>query len=434
MDIAPPSLLLLIDTFDSALVFQLLTAVVLLFFSAIFSGSEVAFFSLKINHLEEIKGISSTKYQEICSLLEDSKRLLATILILNNFVNIGVVIVFTYVNKVLFADIASERTKLFLEIGVITTVILIFGEILPKVFASKNNIKTALWLCSFIYLLNRFLYFANTPMKNIVEIVENKFGRKSANISVNDLSQALELSNKNGSSEDEHKILKGIVTFGNTEASEVMTPRIDVFAITSEEIYDEVVLKIMEKGYSRIPAYEESMDKIKGVLYAKDLIPHLNTKNFDWMSIIRDPFFVPENIKLDNLLNIFKTQKNHIAIVVDEFGGTSGIITLEDIIEEIVGDIQDEFDDQSINYTKIDDQNYFFDGKTNLKDFSKIIDIDEIYLENNRGEAETLAGLILEILGVFPKLNQVISFGTLRFKVDSLEKKRIKQVKVTINE
>lgn len=434
MDIEPPSLFFLINTIDTTLVVQLLIATVLLFFSAVFSGSEVALFSLKINHLEQIKSLSLDKYQKINSLLGDSKRLLATILILNNFVNIGIVIVFTYVNKVLFANIYAESTKLFLEIGVITTIILVFGEILPKVFASKNNVKTALWICSFIYLMNRFLYFANTPMKNIVRQIEKRFDRKPSNISVDDLSQALELSNKSESTADEHKILKGIVTFGNTEASEVMTPRIDLFAIDTDETYDEVIAKINEKGYSRIPVYEESIDKIKGVLYAKDLIPHLNSNNFDWLSLIREPFFVPENIKLDNLLSIFKNQKNHLAIVVDEFGGTSGIITLEDIIEEIVGDIQDEFDDQGINYSKIDDNNYFFDGKTNLKDFSKIIDIDESFLENNRGEAETLAGLILEILGVFPKLNQTINFGKLSLKVDALDKKRIKQVKVTINE
>jgi putative hemolysin len=434
MDIEPPSLFFLINTIDTTLVVQLLIAAILLFFSAVFSGSEVALFSLKINHLEQIKNLSLDKHQKITSLLGDSKRLLATILILNNFVNIGIVIVFTYVNKFLFNHITSESTKLILEIGVITTIILVFGEILPKVFASKNNIKTALWICSFIYLLNRFLYFANKPMRNIVQNIENKFDRKSSNICVDDLSQALELSNKSESTADEHKILKGIVTFGNTEASEVMTPRIDLFAIDTDESYDEVIAKINEKGYSRIPVYEESIDKIKGVLYAKDLIPHLNSNSFDWLSLIREPFFVPENIKLDNLLSIFKNQKNHLAIVVDEFGGTSGIITLEDIIEEIVGDIQDEFDDQGINYSKIDENNYFFDGKTNLKDFSKIIDIDESYLENNRGEAETLAGLILEILGVFPKINQTINFGKLSLKVDALDKKRIKQVKVTINE
>lgn len=434
MDLDPFSLLFLGLSVNFEFVFQFIAVLVLLFLSGVFSGSEVALFSLKINHLEEIKNTSTEKYSIITSLLDDSKKLLATILIVNNFVNIGIVILFTYINKTIFAQINDEWLIILIDIGVITLILLIFGEVMPKIYASNNNVKFSLWVCQLIFYLNKLLYFVNTPMKNIVKIIERNFNRKSSNISVDDLSQALELADKKDSSADEHKILQGIVTFGNTEASEVMTPRIDVFSLTSDTPFEIVIQEINDKGFSRIPVFDESIDQIKGVLYAKDLIPNINKKEFNWLSLIREPFFVPENIKLDNLLSIFKNQKNHLAIVVDEYGGTSGIITLEDIIEEIVGDIQDEFDDFVVNFTKIDDKNYTFDGKTNLKDFCKIITVDEDYLEKNKGEAETLAGLILEIIGTFPKINQTIKFDKLSLKVEALEKKRIKQVKVTINE
>lgn len=434
MDLDPFSFLFFGLTIDFLFFIQIFAVCVLLFFSGIFSGSEVAVFSLKINHLEEIKSISQEKYQKITLLLSDSKKLLATILILNNFVNIGLILIFTFINKTLFNNLELEWQKFLIDVVLITSILLVFGEVLPKIYASNNNVKFSLWSCNFIYFLNKALYFANTPMKKIVNIIEKNFDRKSSNISVDDLSQALELSDKNNATEDEHKILQGIVTFGNTEASEVMTPRIDVFALTIDTPFETVIKEINEKGFSRIPVYDESIDKIKGVLYAKDLIAHINKKDFDWTSLIREPFFVPENIKLDNLLSIFKTQKNHLAIVADEYGGTSGIITLEDIIEEIVGDIQDEFDDFSVNYSQIDDKTFIFEGKTNLKDFCKVIDIDEEFLEKNKGEAETLAGLILESIGMFPKINQTINFGKMSLKVEALEKKRIKQVKVMINE
>ena len=257
--------------------------------------------------------------------------------------------------------------------------------------------------------------------------------KKKTNLSVEKLSQALELTSDKATTKDEQKILEGIVSFGNTETAQIMTPRIDIFGLSINESYEVVVNKIIKKGFSRNPVYKENIDEITGVLYAKDLLPYLNKKDFKWQQLIRDPYFVPENKKLDDLLSEFQEKKNHLAIVVDEYGGTSGIVTLEDVIEEIVGDINDEFDDDDLSYSKLDSHNYLFEGKTNLKDFYKILEIEdnEVY-ENNKGESETIAGFILEVHGKFPRKNEVIKFHNHSFKIESMDKKRIKQIKVTI--
>ena len=262
--------------------------------------------------------------------------------------------------------------------------------------------------------------------------MHNKLGKQKTNFSVDQLSQALELTASDETSTEEQKILEGIVSFGNTDTRQVMSPRIDIFALEINEPFVEICPKIIEKGFSRIPVYRDNIDQIEGVLYVKDLLPHINTNDFDWASLLREPFFVPENKKLDNLLKDFQSMKSHLAIVVDEYGGTSGLVSLEDVIEEIVGDISDEFDDEHINFSKIDDKNYLFEGKINLKDFYRIIDVDEELFENRKGEAETLAGFILEILGNFPKKNQKISFENCLFTIETVDQKRVKQIKVTI--
>ena len=262
--------------------------------------------------------------------------------------------------------------------------------------------------------------------------MEKRLGKKQSEFSVEVLSQALELTSKGATTSAEKKILQGIVNFGNTETTQVMCPRIDIFALSIDEDYSNVLKKIVDSRNSRIPVYDENIDNIVGVLYAKDLIPYIHKTNFQWSKIIREAFFVPENKKLDDLLREFQDMKNHLAIVVDEYGGTSGLITLEDIIEEIVGDISDEFDQDDISYSKIDKYNYVFEGKTVLKDFYKVLQIDESDFENNKEEAETLAGFILEITGKFPKKNESILFRGITFKVESIDKKRIKQIKVTL--
>ena len=283
-----------------------------------------------------------------------------------------------------------------------------------------------------IQVLNLIFSPLSYPLINLTKLIEKRLGSKNTNFSVEILSQALELTSAGATTKDEQKILEGIVTFGNTETVQIMKPRIDIFALSETEPYQEVLAKILEHGYSRNPVYKDSIDNIIGVLYSKDLLGHLNKKDFKWQKILREPFFVPENKKLDDLLGEFRERKNHLAIVVDEYGGTSGLVTLEDVIEEIVGDINDEFDNEDLSYSKIDANNYIFDGKITIKDFCKVLeDNDEEKFEELKGESETIAGFILEISGKFPKTGDKIKFDIYTFTIEALDRKRIKQLKVT---
>jgi gliding motility-associated protein GldE len=309
---------------------------------------------------------------------------------------------------------------------------LLFGEVIPKIFASRNALKFASFISISMQPLNFLLSPITYPMINLTSLIEKKLAKKKGYLSVEKLSRALELTSDNATTKEEQKILEGIINFGNTDTSQVMKPRMDIIAFSENCTFKEIVEKIIENGFSRNPVYGENIDNIIGVLYAKDILPYLNEEDYDWKQLIRKPFFVPENKKLDDLLLEFQEKKIHFAVVVDEYGGTSGIITLEDIIEEIVGDISDEFDDEDLFYTKIDKYNYLFDGKTNLKDFYKVLDLDEENFEEFKGESETLAGFILEITGRFLRKNEEITFSNLKFKVELLDRKRIKQIKVTI--
>jgi gliding motility-associated protein GldE len=407
--------------------------IVLLFFSALDSGAEVALFSLSQKDIDEAIEQNETKGNLISNLLKRPKKLLATLLIVNNFINIGIVIIFSFIKNDLLGTIYPDWLQFTIEVGVVTFLILLFGEILPKVYANRNNIKFSKMVARPIHFLNMILSPVNMPMRAVTIYLENKLGKQKSNITVNQLSQALELTSSEDTTDEEQKILEGIVSFGNTDASQVMSPRIDVFALEIDESFKEILPKILDKGYSRIPVYRDNIDQVEGVLYVKDLLPHIDKADFNWITLLREPFFVPENKKLDNLLKDFQGMKNHLAIVVDEYGGMSGVITLEDIIEEIVGDISDEFDDENINFSQIDDKNFLFEGKINLKDFYRIVDVDEDLFENKKGEAETLAGFILEIIGTFPKKGQKISFDKCLFTIESVDKKRVKQIKVTLD-
>lgn len=411
---------------------ELLILLILLVCSALASGAEVAMFSLSQTDLEKAKELSKEKGTMIEEMIQKPKKLLATILIINNFINIAITLLFFELSKVLFAGITSE-VKFIIEVVVVTFLILFFGEILPKIYANRNNIKFSLQVSYLIFVLNKLLTPLNMPMRAMTLYLESKFGKKKSNLSVNQLSQALELTTTEDTTQEEQKILEGIVSFGNTDTSQVMSPRIDIFSIEFDEKFEDILPKIIEKGYSRIPVYKETIDQIEGVLFVKDLLPYIEQPNFEWNTLLRKPFFVPENKKLDNLLKDFQTMKSHLAIVVDEYGGTSGLITLEDVIEEIVGDISDEFDDENINFSKIDDHNFLFEGKINLKDFYRIVNVDEDFFESKKGEAETLAGFLLEILAVFPKKGQKINFLNCVFTIESVDKKRIKQIKVTLD-
>ncbi|WP_445719996.1 gliding motility-associated protein GldE [Flavobacterium sp.] len=406
--------------------------VILLICSAFISGSEVALFSLSQKDIDEIMENDFNKGNLISELLEKPKKLLATILVANNFVNIAVVILFSSFSGKMFNGIASSALRFTLEVVLVTFFLLLFGEVLPKIYANRNNIVFAQKVAVSISLLNKILSPISVPMRNSIHFIEKKLNVQKGNFSVNQLSQALELTSQSDTTDGEQKILEGIVTFGNTEVRQVMSPRIDVFSLNIEETFKEIMPKIIEKGYSRIPVYKENIDQIEGILFIKDLIPHIDNDNFNWVELLREPFFVPENKKLDDLLKDFQSMKSHLAVVVDEYGGTSGIISLEDVLEEIVGDISDEFDDEDLIYSQIDDNNFLFEGKISLKDFYRIIDVNEEEFERQKGEAETLAGFLLEISGNFPKKSQKITFHNLIFTIENVDKRRIKQIKVTL--
>ncbi|WP_395054246.1 gliding motility-associated protein GldE [Flavobacterium sp.] len=429
----PEPSLTLFSSLDTNLLFGIIGIVLLLFCCAMVAASEVALFSLSPQNLNELASSSSAKAKIINKLLSKPKKLLATILVANNFLHIAIVILFSFSLDEVFSTITSSVLKFAVEVILVTFLILLFGEVLPKIYASRNNTKFASFIAYPLSILDKLLSPISLPMRSLTLFLQNKLGKQKTNFSVDQLSQALELTSTDDTSSEEQKILEGIVSFGNTDTKQVMSPRIDIFGLDIDETFAEIYPKIVEKGYSRIPVYQDNIDNIKGVLFIKDLIPHINKKEFDWKELLREPFFVPENKKLDNLLKDFQGMKSHLAIVVDEYGGTSGLVSLEDIIEEIVGDISDEFDDENINYSKIDENNFLFEGKINLKDFYRIIDVDEYSFEIRKGEAETLAGFILEILGNFPKKGQKIQFENCLFKIELVDKKRIKQIKVTID-
>ncbi|POY41505.1 gliding motility-associated protein GldE [Flavobacterium alvei] len=419
-------------TLDANLVFGFIAIFALLFCSALVSGAEVALFSLSQKDIDNTLQEHPSKGKIISKLLEKPKKLLATLLVANNFIKIGLVILFSFMGQNLFSTIHSPLLKFGIELIIVAFLILLFGEVLPKVYASRNNIKFAKWVAYPISGLDTLLSPISLPMRRATIYLHNKLGKQKTNFSVDQLSQALELTDTEETSSEEQKILEGIVSFGNTDTKQVMSPRMDIFALEIEESFAVICPKIIEMGFSRIPVYRDNIDQIEGVLFVKDLLPHLDKEEFDWKTLLRKPFFVPENKKIDNLLKDFQGMKSHLAIVVDEYGGTSGLVSLEDIIEEIVGDISDEFDGVNANYTKIDDKNYLFEGKTNLKDFYRVVEVDEQIFESTKGEAETLAGFILEILGNFPKKDQKIAFENCMFTIETVDKKRVKQIKVTV--
>ncbi|WP_246615792.1 gliding motility-associated protein GldE [Aquimarina litoralis] len=443
MDPDPEPLFIVLATFDSMQAINLIVLVMLLICSALISGSEVSLFSLTPSDLKT-EGEEETVHQKIISkLLSKPKKLLATILVANNFINIAIVLLFDALGEVYFKGLDDLiipwamwiDVRFVVEVILVAFLILLFGEILPKIYASRNKVKFANFMARPLRFLDWVIIPISLPMRSVTMRIHNKLGKQKSNISVDQLSQALELTSDTDTTSEEKKILEGIVSFGNTDTKQVMKPRIDIFALNKDRKYAEVMPEIIAQGYSRIPVYEESIDKVIGILYVKDLLPYINQKNFDWVSLVRDPYFVPENKKLDDLLNDFKNKKNHLAIVVDEYGGTSGLISLEDIIEEIVGDISDEFDDEDLVFSKLDDRNYVFEGRTSLKDFYKVLKLeDNTIFENKKGDAETVAGLLLEISGSFPKRNDMITLQQYVFKIESLDNKRIKRIKLTINE
>lgn len=426
-----PTHLLFIENIDWPVVIIILVLIGLLMLSALISAGEVAFFSLSKSVLHDLKN-QNRNQKIVVELLNNPAKLLTAIQIFNNFINILFILIFAYYGDYFFGGIQSAGLKFFLQIVLVTFLLLLFGEVIPRVYANRNGLSLACYLAKPFKFLNSALAFLSLPIINISRFFERRLTKKNSDFNIGSLSEALALTSKSATTKEEKNILNGIVNFGNTETSEVMCPRMDIFAISIEDDFSEILNKIINNGHSRVPVYEENLDNVVGILYIKDLIPHLNKKTFNWQTLIRKAFFIPENKKLDDLLKEFQEMKNHLAIVVDEYGGTSGIITLEDVIEEIVGDISDEFDEQDLLYTKIDDFNYLFEGKISLKDFFKITKINQYLFEPYMNEAETLAGMMLEITGRYPKLQEKISVGNFLFSIESIDNKRIKQIKLTL--
>ncbi|WP_040247000.1 gliding motility-associated protein GldE [Psychroserpens mesophilus] len=433
MDPEPSCFIFFLISVNSAFISGLLLLIILLFCSALISGVEVAMFSLTKSDIDQGLEEQPKAFSIISKLLERPKKLLATILVANNFINIGIVILFAYLGETLFQTVEIAWMRFLLEVVVITFLILLFGEIIPKIYASRNRVKFAVFMAIPLRVLDVVFSPVSLPMRFVTLTIHNNLGKQKSNLSVDQLSQALELTSNSDTTIEEHKILQGIVSFGNTDTKQVMRPRMDIFALNEAQKFSEITHEITKNGYSRIPVYKDNIDTVTGILYVKDLLPHIDRKEFEWTSLLREPFFVPENKKLDDLMVEFQDKKVHLAVVVDEYGGTSGLVSLEDVIEEIVGDISDEFDDDDVIYTKIDDNNFTFEGKTTLKDFYKIIDIEnESVFEDHKGEAETLAGFVLEISGIFPRLKSKINFKNYVFTIEAIDKKRIKDIKFTI--
>lgn len=412
---------------------RMIVLLLLFLTSALVSGSEVAFFALSNTDLKDAQQSSNKRDVMVARLRQTPKRLLATILVANNLINIAIVLLFASLGDFLFGQIKYVWIKFLIEVGVITASILIFGDIIPKVYANRSPKNFARLMSYPLFILDKYvLFFLSIPMSLFTQFLQNKLGQKNASLSVNQLSQALEMTDENETTDEEQKILQGIVSFGGLDTKQVMRPRIDVFALEESVSFKEILELVLEKGYSRIPIYKEHIDSISGILYVKDLLPHIHKSSFDWMSLIRQPYFVPENKKLDDLLKDFQHKKNHLAVVVDEYGGTSGIISLEDIIEQIVGDISDEFDVDDLMYSKIDENNYVMDGKTYLKDFYRIFKIEDAApFEDKKGESETLAGFVLEHTGFFPRIGTKFKFHHILFTIEAVDRKRIQKIKVS---
>ena len=429
-------LLLLQENFLNPLNWELTLAIGVMFFlllcSALISGSEVAFFTLNANKWQE-KDISK-RQKVIKKLLHRPNYLLATILITNNFVNVAIIILSSYITASLFNFNGFPILEFIIQVIVVTFLLLLLGEVIPKVFANQNALAFASLMSTPINILSKVFNPVSRVLVATTSVIEKHCQNKGYQISIDELSTALDLAGENDTNEEEKRILRSIVEFGNIDVKEIMKSRVDVVAIEEQTSFKKVKELVVSSGYSRIPVYKENFDTILGVLYIKDMLLHIKKEKFDWTSLVRTPFFVPESKMIDDLLKEFQEKKIHLAIVVDEYGGTSGIVTLEDIIEEIVGEINDEFDDDGIMYSKLDNSNYIFEGKTSLNDVLKTIDGEIDYFDEVKGDADTLAGLILELKGNIPEKGEILVYKPYTFKIESVDQRRVKRVKLSIDE
>ncbi len=419
-------------TFDLNTIIGLLVIIILLVASALISGSEVAFFSLSPVNLNDFEHKQTKTGNLVIQLVKMPERLLATILIANNFVNVGIVIISTFIASRLVDFSHWPIVGFIIEVVIITLMLLLFGEIIPKVYASQYASSFAVFMARPLSVLEKIFRPLSSLLVNSTSFINKRFQSKSQNLSINDISHALDIT-EDKITEDK-RILKGIVKFGNIDVKEIMKSRVDVVAVDINIQFKKLLSIIIDSGYSRIPVYDQNFDQIKGILYIKDLLPHLKEPNeFTWQDLLRPAYFVPETKKINDLLSEFQDQKNHFAIIVDEYGGTSGIVTLEDILEEIVGEITDEMDDEDIIYDKIDDHTFIFEGKTLLNDFYRIAECEDNTFDSLKGDAETLAGLVLEFRGEIPKKNETIRILHFDFTIKAVDNRRIKKIEIKIN-
>ena len=405
----------------------------MLFCSALISGAEVAYFSLTPNDVEDLNREKSKKALLTLKLLEKPNKLLAIILITNNFINIGIIILSTYLTASIFQFPENSIMEFMFQIVVITFVIVLFGEITPKVYANRNALWFSKWMSIPLNLSSKLFSPLSYLLTSSTAFFDKRLKRKKEVVSMDEIAEALELTTETDPNEEEQKILKSIVEFGNIDVKEIMKSRVDVVAIEQKLLFEKVIDLVVDSGFSRIPVYKENFDDVIGILYVKDLIPHLDQKSdFKWQDLIRSAYFVPETKMINDLLKEFQDKKIHLAIVVDEYGGTSGIVTLEDILEEIVGDITDEFDDDGNIFSVLDDYNFIFEGKISLNDFLKTVKGEIDYFDGVKGDSDSLAGLILELKGVIPSKGEIIKFAPYIFTIESSDSRKIKRIKVQI--
>ncbi len=414
------------------------TLIVLLIFAALASGSESAFFSIGPKEKELLRSQDSRTSKQVLKLLENPKELLAILLITNNFVLVGIAIISSALIELFLGppNEGNETVRFFIEVVGITFTMLMLGEVIPKIYSSRNSVRMAKLLAIPINTLGHIppISWLKILLVNGTNIIQKKAKKRSVRITSDELEHALALTKEESTSEEEQKILQGIVKFGHTETCQIMRSRMDVVALNEETTFSEVINLILEAGYSRIPVYSGSIDHVIGILYIKDLLPHLSKEDFNWQELIRKPFFIPENKKIDDLLKEFQDKKMHMAVVVDEYGGAAGIVTMEDVLEEIVGDITDEFDEEEIVYTRIDDRTFLFEGRTALVDFYKVTGIDGKQFEAMKGDSETIGGFVVESAGRILRNNEYITCDEIKLIVESSDKRRVKTIKVILPE
>ncbi|MEY4604849.1 MAG: hypothetical protein RIT43_2141 [Bacteroidota bacterium] len=428
-------LMLLVGLSQTMVYFVIL--LILILFSAMASGSESAFFSISPSDKEDLRKQDSRTSKQVLKLLENPKELLAVLLITNNFVNVGIAIIASALIEIFIgpSSPSNETIRFVIEVFGITFMMLLLGEVVPKIYSSRNAVRTAKMMAFPISTFKSIppISWLKALLVNGTNLIQKRAKRRKINITSDDLEQALAITKEEHTSEEEHNILKGIVKFGNTEAVQIMCSRVDMVAVNKDMPFAEVLELIKENGYSRMPVYSETIDQVVGILYIKDLLPFLSEGDtFDWITLMRKPFFIPENKKIDDLLKDFQDKKMHMAVVVDEYGGACGVVTLEDVLEEIVGDITDEYDEKEIDFEKLDDHIFRFEGRTSLMDFYKLTNIDSKPFELIRGDSETIGGFMVENAGRILKNNEFILCGGTKLIVESSDKRRIKSIKVIL--